>query len=303
MKNEFVRFLLKSLFFAAFVGMGYMILYRIGLTPTVTNSALFDKKMFLIQKHGLKDVKIMGMGASIPLYALNSDMINQYFHMSYYNFGTWRLQIEDMRYLLKIYVDEHHPQYLILVSSIGDFRRKRDSIYLNYGNTSAFVRNHLPELFYLKDYSSVYEIEIRRHTMARIMHLDPWGGVPMTIPYKDRDPKAWDERYPFPTAYTSYEYRQLDTLADFLRERKIRLIFVQAPIKAAYANTPVMNQVLTNHFDSCKRIVEADGGVYLNYYDTGVFADSLFFDQYHLQVSGGRLMTKELLNDLRTIIK
>jgi len=302
MKNEFIRFLFKCLFYAVLIGVGYGIIYRAGITPTVTNSALFDKKMFLIQKQGLKDVKVMGFGASIPLYALNSEMMVRHLGASYYNFGSWSLQIADMRYLLRSFVDEYHPRYVILCSNIGDYRRKGDSTYLKFGETSRLIREWLPELFYLKHYSSVYEMNHRRHS-ERYMDLDPWGGMPLTVPAKDISQADWNSHWQLPTEYTSYEYRQLDSLADFLRDRGIKLIFVQAPLKAGYANTPETTRWLAAHFDSCRRIVEGDGGVYLNYYNTRIFTDSLFFDQYHLQAAGGKIMTGELLNDIKTIIK
>lgn len=41
----------------------------------------------------------------------------------------------------------------------------------------------------------------------------------------------------------------------------------------------------------------------MNYYDTTMFKDSLFFDQFHLQAAGGKVFTQRLLTDLDTIIK
>jgi hypothetical protein len=302
MKRGFNFFAVKSLLFMLPVVIGFVILYRLDLTPTVTDSALFDHKMFAIQKQKVKGVKIMAMGSSIPLYTFNSEMLVQRYRLPYYNFASWRVQISDMLVQLKLFVAEHSPEYVIISSSIGDFRRGADGSYLSYLNANRFVRDRLPELFYMKNYSSVYEIMIRKHSY-RHMDIDPWGGMPMTIPLKERDWKAWNERWEFPTAYTPDQYRALDSLAGFLREQHVKLIFVQAPIKAAYANTPRVDSILASHFDTCRSIVERHGAVYLNYYDTTIFADSLFIDQYHLQAEGGRVFTKKLFNDLDTIIK
>jgi hypothetical protein len=303
-KKGFNLFLLKCLLFGIPVVIGFMILYRLGFAPTVTDSALFDHKMFAIQKQKVKEVKIMGMGSSTPLYALNSEMLVEHYKMSYYNFGTWLIPISDMFAQLKVYVPEYHPEYVIIPSSIGDFRTGGiNSAYLGYLNTNRLIRDRLPELFYVKNYSSVYEIMHRKYRNRRVMNLDPWGGILMTVPPAQRDMKAWNEHWEFPTAYTHRQYMALDSLAEYLHAQNVTLIFVEAPIKAAYGATPGTDRILAGHFDTCRSIVERHGAVYLNYYDTTIFVDSLFMDQYHLQENGGRVFTKKLITDLDTIIK
>jgi hypothetical protein len=305
MKKGFNLFLVKCALFCAPIPIVFFVLYRLGLTPTVTDSALFDYKMFKINKQGIKDVSIMAMGSSSPLYTLNSELLTQHFHQSYYNFASWRLQISDTKDQLELFVAEYHPRYVIVTSSIGDFRRGRDSdpSYSNYFRMPLFVRDRLPQLFYLINYTPIYELLHRKHYNRGHMDLDPWGGIPMTIQPKDRDPKAWDERWEFPTAYTSLQYRELDSLADFLHQKDIKLIFIQSPIRAAYANTVALREMLAAHFDTCRAILARHDAVCLNYYDTTTFTDNLFMDQFHLQAAGGKVFTQKLLTDLDSIIK
>jgi hypothetical protein len=304
MKKGYKLFLLKCLIFGIPIPIGFVILYHLGFTPTITDSALFDYKMFAIQKQKVKDVKIMAMGSSTPLYALNSEMLVERYNMSYYNFGTWLIKISDMLAQLKFHVAEHHPEYVIICSSIGDFRTDGiNNSYLGYLNTNRLIRDRFPEFFYAKNYSSIYEIVHRKYRNRRVMHLDPWGGILMTVPPAQRDMKAWNEHWDFPTAYTHRQYMALDSLADFLHAQNVTLIFVESPIKAAYADTPGTDRILAAHFDTCRSIVERHGAVYLNYYDTTLFVDSLFMDAYHLQENGGRVFTKKLITDLDTIIK
>lgn len=305
MKKGFNLFLVKCVLFGIPILIVFFLLYRVGLTPTVTDSALFDYKMFEIRKQGIKDVSIMAMGSSNPLYTLNSELLTRHFHQSYYNFASWRLQMSDTKDQLEVFVAEHHPRYVIITSSIGDFRRGLDSdpSYHNYFRMPLLARDRLPQLFYLTNYTSIYELLHRKHFNRGRMDLDPWGGIPMTIQPKDRDPKAWDERWEFPTAYTSLQYRELDSLADLLHSKHIKLIFVQSPIRAAYANTAALRQMLAAHFDTCRSVLTRHDAVYLNYYDTTIFTDSLFIDQFHLQAAGGKVFTKRLITDLDTIIK
>jgi hypothetical protein len=304
MKKGFNLFLLKCILFTIPVLIGYKLLYKLGLTPTVTDTAFFDYKMFDMQKHRIGDVTIMATGSSMTQYALNSEMIVNHFHQSYYNFASLGFQVSDMRTELNLFVKEHHPKYVIMCSSIGDFMRGRgwDTSYRNYFDVSRLIRADFPECFYLSNYSSVYAIWHRKN-VSRYISMDPWGGMPRTVPLKDIDWKAWNMHWDFPTPYTTSQYRELDSLAASLREQGIKLIFIQSPIKVAFVNTPGLKVSLARHFDTCRSIVEGQGALYLNYYDTTTFTDSLFFDQFHLQAAGGRVFTKKLLTDLDTIIK
>lgn len=294
----------KSVLFAIPVLIGYKILYLMGLPPTVTDSSFFDYKMYDVHKHRIGPVTIMAVGSSMTQYSLNSKMLVNHFHRSYYNFASLGFQISDMRRELQVFVKEHKPAYVIMSSAIGDFTRGpgSDPSILNYFDKSRLVRNHIPEFLYLTNYSSVYAIWHRKNVGSYIK-LDPWGGLARTVAQQDIDRKAWNVRFDFPTPYTTSQYRELDSLAASLREQTIKLIFIQSPIKAAFANTTEMRQSLERHSDTCRAIVEKQGGIYLSYYDTTTFKDSLFFDQFHLQAEGGKVFTQKLLTDLDTIIK
>ena len=64
-------------------------------------------------------------------------------------------------------------------------------LYHNYlQNAAASHGIGLPQLFYLTNYTSIYELLHRKHFNRGRMDLDPWGGIPMTIQPKDRDPKG-----------------------------------------------------------------------------------------------------------------
>ena len=296
--------MLKSILFAVPVLIAYKLLYLVGLTPTVTDTTFFDYKMFSIQKRRIGDVAIMGVGSSETEYSLNSEMIANHFHLPFYNFASLGFQISDMRAEYNTIGKEHRPQYIIVCSTIGDFLRAPgwDSTYFDFLNVSRLIRSDFPEFFYASHYNSVYSIWHRKNVSSYIK-FDPWGGLPRIVARKDIDWKAWNARIDFPTACTGSQYRELDSLAASLREKGIKLIFIQAPIKAAFANTKEIKQTLMRHSDTCRSIVERQGGVYLNYYDTTIFTDTLFFDQFHLQAAGSKVLTQKLLIDLDTIIK
>jgi hypothetical protein len=297
-----IKFIFKTLLFLLPVLLVFEVLFRLGYSPIITNSTLFDFKMIRLQKQHIKSVKVLSIGSSVSLYELNSGIIVQNLHVPYYNFASWGLQISDMRMLLNSFVKDYQPQYVIIGSSIGDFISPSNDTYLNYINTNTYIRSNLPEIFYFKNYNSIHQI-IRRKQTAYPVNFDNWGGALLTIKAKDINRDKWNEHGIFPTRYTPTQYRELDSLAAWLNAQHIKLIFAQAPIKASYANTPASKQILQQHFDQCRLIVEKHGGVYLNYYNPAIFTDSLFFDQYHLQAAGGVVFTQLLVTDLKKIIR
>jgi len=304
MKKPVSIFIYKVLLFVVPVLVVFEILFRLGCYPVITDSTFFDLKMMGIQKHPIKNVQLLAIGSSVALNDLNSEIIVQNLNMPYYNFASWALQMADTENLLKGFVKKYNPKYVILCSSLGDFKKKQNDTYLNYLNESDYIRDNFPEFFYFKSYSSVYRI-IRRKYKSFPLNLDKWGAVSLQEKQKNTNNTTedeWNKHQVFPTAYTLYNYQKLDTLSAFLKQQNVKLIFIQVPIEKSYAGTAANKQKMESHFSQCRSIVEKHGGIYLNYYNTTIFADSLFRDQIHLQGMGATVLTKEIVADLKKII-
>jgi len=302
MKKPINRFLLKTLLFIIPVLIFFEVLFRLGFAPIVTDSTLFDLKMLGVQKHHVKNVKLLAMGSSITLYELNSDSMVKNFKLRYYNFASWGLQIGDMNRLLTSLVKTNQPEYVILCSSFPDFVSPPNNSYLNYINANSYMKDSFPELFYFKNYNSIHQI-IRRKFNTYPLYIDSWGGASLSDKLRNINSEKWNEHDIFPTRYTPGNYAALDSLSTFLRNQKIKFIFVQVPVKKSYTNTDRSKHIILTHFDKCKSIVEAKGGIYLNYYNTAIFTDHLFIDQYHLQQAGSVILTSEIIADLKKVIK
>jgi len=298
MKNQINKFLLKVLWFVLPVLVFFEVLFRLGFAPIVTDSTLFDIKMLTVQKRHIKNIKLLSMGSSINLYELDSKIMVQNFNMPYYNFASWSLQMADMKRLLTDLVKTNNPKYVIICSSFPDFISPPNNSYLNYINTNTFVKNDLPELFYFKNYYSIHQLVWRKFHTYKLV-IDDWGGASLSA--KNINKNKWDEHDIFPTKYTRENYEALDSLSAFLNIENVKFIFVQVPIKKSYTNTDKSKQIIQSHFDKCKSIVESNNGIYLNYYNTAIFTDSLFIDQYHLHSAGAVILTKEIVSDLKKI--
>ena len=300
MKNPINKFLLKVLLFVLPVLVFFELLFRLGFAPIVTNSTLFDIKMLAVQKYHVKNIKLLAIGSSLTLYELNSNIIVRNFNMSYYNFASWGLQIADMKRLLTSLVKTNEPKYVIICSSFPDFMLPPNNSYLNYINTNSYIKDNFPEYFYFKNYNSIHQI-IRRKFNTYPLVLDNWGGA--SLKGMNINNSKWNDHDIFPTKYSRANYEALDSLSTFLKEQNVKFIFIQVPIKKSYTNTDQSKQIIQSHFDRCRSIVEGKGGIYLNYYNTTIFTDSLFIDQYHLQDAGAIILTKEIAGDLKKIIK
>jgi hypothetical protein len=299
MKSRAVIFLFKTLLFIVPVFILFEVLFQLGFFPIITDSTIFDLKMITIQKHPVKNLNVLSMGSSITLYELNSHILMQNLNVPYYNFASWGLQMADIRPLLNIFVKEYKPKYVVICSSVRDFTSAQNNSYLNYINTGSYLRDHFPEIFYLKNYNSLHQV-IRRKYNTYPVDFDNWGGAVIKNVNRDKEKEV---HFIFPTKYTPAQYRELDSLSASLKSQNVKLIFIQAPVKASYANIPVLKQAIKAHFDKCRLIVEAHGGIYLNYHNPGIFTDSLFADDYHLQADGAVILTKKIAADLKKIIK
>lgn len=300
MKAKLNLFLLKTLLIVLPIGILFEVFFCLGFYPLITNSSLFDYKMIEVQKQHLKAIKIMAAGSSCGLHDLSSTVMVRDFEGSFYNFSSWGLQVSDQRRLLPPLVERYHPEVVLLCSSPWDFRIPPNDTYDNYTSMPPFIRDHFPELFYFRPYSSIHQLLLRKWTGFHPL-LDHWGGAPLVVPRERIDKDAWDKSFLFPTLSTPGAYNDLDSLGAWLQDRKIRLIFAEMPINLAFDNAPEAQQLLAEHIEECRRIVTAHGGYFFNYHDPARFPDSLFFDQTHLQAAGGEIMTRELVTDLKKI--
>ncbi len=225
MKSPLSRFVVKLALFVLPIGIGFEVLFRLGFSPIVTNSMLFDYKMLQTQKHPIGGVQVLSMGSSIALYQLKSEVIVQNINRSYYNFASWGLQITDMQAILSMLVKEYKPNYVIICATLGEFSGPSNDSYLNYTRTNRFIREDFPEFFYFRNYHSIHQLYLRKRN-GFYLDFDPWGGAsPPPLP-KDSNRDKADERFAdFPTAFSAIQYRALDSLTASLREQKIKLIF------------------------------------------------------------------------------
>jgi hypothetical protein len=302
------KFLLKTALYVLLILAGFEGLYRAGFLPVVTDSTLFDRKMAWLQQHPMIQPKFAVLGSSTALYAIRSAQMVRTLPMSYYNFSAPLLNVASSLMIVRSIVRDYQPKYIMVGSNVGDFRRQTDSTYLYYTEASPFVKRNLPELFYFLDYHSIHQLVYRKWKVDWL-EVDPLGGGdkiynrPLMEKKLADNPGAYAGQLDFDLQHQQIHYQALDSMSRWLREHRVKLIFVQCPIRGSNLVDAAVRAQVERHIAICDSIVEANGGIFINHCNAVVGRDSLFFDPVHLWPAGGEIFTDSLVRDLGKIIQ
>lgn len=313
MKNQSSRLIMKVLFLAVPVSViciSMILVYSNNhYLPTITSNISLDAKIYERQKKDLDSIELLSIGSSITLNNLNSKTLKENLKVSYYNYGAWGLQISDINHLLKLFTTECNPKYVLICSTITDFRKGSDFNLPNIleFRLSSFYRDYffLRNLGFLSLAKHKEEyVSMKKDTSGyKNLNFDPYGGIPLVIPINKISKKRWDEILDFPTKQTEFQYSELSELARFLNTKSIKLIFIQAPMSERYAYNETEKIKLLHHFNRCKSIIEINCGIYYNLYDPKIFHDSLYVDKFHLSEQGSQIFTKLVSDKLAPIFQ
>ena len=273
--------------------------YNFIAAPMITDSYSLNEKLYRLP-YGTID--IIAIGSSITLNNLYSkSIINKFTSSSYYNFSSWGLRIKDVNKLMRIYVEMYHPKRVIIVSSEVDFTQggtKLDLSLIKRYLISKHRKNYILTNFnlnYLINRSLDNRYNLTHSDIYSSLKYDEYGGVV----FQENDFKIkryrW-ERKPDFTKIHEFNYVALSKLCSFLKEKKIKLIFVQSPLRDELVDGKYID-VLQDHISKVKKIVLKSGHVYV---DTTVYnwPSKYFVDNIHLNNIGSRRLANIILNEI-----
>ena len=285
--------------------------YYSGYKPIISNSISFDAKIYAIKRKHIKQVDIMALGSSTTLNDLNSSIIKSNFKQSYYNFGAWGIEIRDLNHMIKSYVSNYNPKYVVLTSNFSDFVTKPNGTLPD----NLFFSLNCAPIYYLKNYTNYNDIIIRKKALKfyqdntndfSALKFDNYGGVALNVNRQtvtaDRLSDINHLLISFPNKNTVGDYTSLDSLAIFLKTKNVKFIYIQAPFAGDYIKTNEKRIAILSHFDRCKNIVERNNGIYLNFEKNSKLPDSLFADPLYLNTKGAILLTNDIAQKLKSII-
>lgn len=287
----------------------YTLLFYSGYLPVLSDSISFDAKAYELKRVNLKHTEVIVVGSSVALNDLNTKIIKENIPLSYYNFGAWSLQVDDDYKMLKHYVAKYKPRYVLFPSTMHDFSSDPDPS-LPY---DIDLGDQALGYYYIKNFANLNEIIKRKSALALsrkdnnrydCLLFDDGGGVELQLTKDNISQKRLKmDIGEFPTKNTPDAYKSLTEMASFLKNNRVKLIFIQTPYNSYFVKTPQLKENVNAHFEKCRTIVENSGGAYLNYHDFFASADSgMFVDPSHLSGQGSKVLTRKIVKDLQGII-
>ena len=289
----------------------YIALYLLGYLPILSDSISLDAKLYQLKKNKVRRTDIMALGSSVGLNDLNTQIFEGNIHKSFYNFSAWQLQIEDDFSILKHYFPQCKPKYVLLTSTMHDFTLQPSTAI----SSALDMGDKLPALYYLKNFSSIWELGARKklmeiytkdHSQYSCLLFDNGGGAELHLAKQIvRNNRNWQLKIEgFPSKENGPgAFKSLASMAIFLKDKNVKFIFIQAPYCKSYINSQSLRDSVNAYFIKCKTVVEGAGGTYLNYHDFFWKTDTtMFVDLGHLNGDGAMIFTKGVTTDLKKII-
>jgi len=293
-----------SLLFVPFV-IGLVIFKEFIPAPRISNSYSFNEKMKFVANRQVENPEILAIGSSITFNNLNSDVITNSFNTeSYINMSSWGMRMEDVYALLEPSIDLFNPRIVVIASSAVDFNGRNivyniDDIsdYLNRGNMWSYQYATFNPKYFFKRMVTNYMYYNSVNTY-KSLSFDEHGAVLLSDTDLQKIKSRWEQEVVFDYMVpTSYEY--LDSIAGFLAEKKVELVFVQSPVRANIrTHTYVKN--ISQHIHRVNEILDHHDQTFINC--TQMPLDDYYFaDSQHLNVAGAGEFTKywvdEYLNE------
>lgn len=260
--------------------------------PNLSNSFSLNDKLYMIRN---KKSNTVAIGSSITLNDLSSEVVVKNLKdTSFLNISSWGLTIKDIYKLLKSYSMVHIPRTLIISSNMTDFYI--DPKNFNYVEVGNYLKAKNTFLFHVKNFNLKYYISnsyngkkyrASKHMYESLMY-DKYGSVLLESDHFSIDSSRWNRAFVKEPLQINYDY--LDSISAFCKQEKIKLIFLQAPVrKSLFKHTD--NTVFNNHVRKVETILSKNGDAFVN--STVVdWDDTLYVDAIHFNSYGAKLYTQ-----------
>jgi hypothetical protein len=265
--------------------------------PNLTDSYSLNDKLSFVRK---KKADVITVGSSMSLNNINSDVIvNKLKTNSYLNLSSWGLSMKDIFMMIKVYTSVHKPSTIILSSNYCDFQ-VRDKKF-DYNEIRDYLTGVKPRMHYFflnfnlgyhfTNFAYAKWIKSGNNFYESLVY-DKYGAVAFNPLNFKINAKRWNNVDHSGLRDAAYDY--LDSISNFCRQNKIKLLFFQSPIRGGIY-TSLKKDWLFNHISRVKTIILNNGQVFIGS-DDRVWPDSLFVDALHFNASGTREFTVYCFN-------
>lgn len=276
--------------------------------PPITASLSFDEKLRFLRQNKPGRCDILCVGSSMAVNNVDSETLIAGLdaHQRYLNVASFGMKIGNTRTLARHLVPRLTPGIVVLVCSPVDFFADRQLAgRFNWSAIDAYVDGEWLGLSVAKHFDLQYflkyapELPQLRHARTQYASVcfDAGGAVPLQIEFPNVDKERWNDKVN-PRMFDSDQRLELGSLARELRERNIKFLVVQSPLRSSSidrADEPAVEE----HWATIARILSENGAEFLNLHQSLLLDDSNFADYSHLNVKGARAFTRVLLHHLR----
>jgi hypothetical protein len=307
------RFLLHALLFGtlSLLGIaGYFQLDRHFLpAPRITPNAVLNMKLSHLRHRGDHTAHVMAIGSSMTMNNLSSAPVVAHFNdTSYVNMGAWGMDMVQSTALAEMLVPYFRPTTVLVVSNLNDLVNDgnhykvdtaRVANYLTHWSTTESYLRSLKPAYYLREMER-NKIRMIDHGNYEFMGVDDHGWAPLSVPHDRISRERWERRPPQASWLADDQYAAVQHLGRFLKDRGIRLVFIQAPYRAGARNVDV-DRVVATHITRLHRLLYPLGHVVIDTSDR-TWADTLFVDYSHLDSTGAVQFTTYAMEQLRHVM-
>ncbi|MBP7449215.1 MAG: hypothetical protein KA817_04235 [Flavobacteriales bacterium] len=304
------RFLLHALLFGTIALLGIAAYFQLNRhfvpAPRITPNAVLNMKLSHLRHRGTHTAHVLAVGSSMTMNNLGSAAVVDHFQdTSFVNMGAWGMDMEQCTGLAEVLVPYLRPTTVLVVSNLNDLVNDgkhyridttRVANYLmHWSSTASYIRSLKPA-YYLREMER-NKIRMFDHGNYEFMGVDEHGWAPLDVPAERISRERWDRRPPPTSWLANDQYAAVERLGHYLKERNIRLVFIQSPYRNGVRDAAV-DQVVEQHLERLHRILDPLGHRVIDTTDRH-WPDELFVDYSHLSRTGAEQFTAYAMEQLR----
>ncbi|MEL6588758.1 MAG: hypothetical protein AAFQ68_01685, partial [Bacteroidota bacterium] len=237
-------FLRRLLLFAGLVSLPIIpflfLLPRLNLAPVLTDSISYDLKLGFLASQNASRYEVLSVGSSINLNNLHSETLLQAFPegTTYLNLASFNASVKNSAQLLQGIVPRYRPSTIIMMGNHVDFESSKWQ-GLEAWQAERYLSGGWDPYFYLRRTNIFSLVQRLRRTrrfvsearanMQQQLRMDTYGGVPLQVSPENLNPYRQNSE-PI-TEIDSTQYQALKKLCQWLKQKQIKFIYVQSPLK------------------------------------------------------------------------
>lgn len=275
--------------------------------PPITGSLSFNEKIFYIANNKITEHRdVIAVGSSMTLNNLASEVMVRDYTNSYFNYASWGLTIKQADYYIRFLEAKYHPKVVLMVSSLMDFYRSGRAVkFFDYDEINAYIAHPAYLKLYYDHFDPIYlvrnSLNIKRYRTTndgyKSLMFDSYGGVGLNISKSNIKKERWERRILI-EKMDDEAYAALLSLASYLKNKGVKFVFVQPPIRA-FAVQGAQNG-LDEHWRKIRRIATETGMKFINLYGIPNFGDRYYVDYSHFNQEGADRFTRQVVGHMKS---